>query len=333
MNSSSLSRIYEDNHHSQHQLHQHQPHQPHHHDVFFARGHGVDKHPGNKIYRSLIRTHHHAYKAASNNKQMLNEIARSVIQPILSAGGTFYSQTKGAGSTITGTRNQELCHRELMKKVKQSLRDCKDPTNSTTSSISSSAMTTSSITADATSSNSDAVILNRHHIPRSPLQEHQDVRKEDSNSYDTSIHAHHTTVDHVWTDMPNNYQQQQQQQYREQYYNEPPLLPSSSSMIYEQEDSTMMTNMIMDNTTKTSSTQTQSRDDNFIDTIMNSSLGSFLVHQLDFSSTSINNDYWEKDDSRILLGNSSFQFNESMTSVGGKNDYWIDRLRDITMAE
>ena len=353
MNSSSLSKTNEDNHHSQHQHHQNHQNQPHHHDVFFARGHGVEKKPGNKIYRSLIRTHHHAYKTSCNNQQMQNKIVRSVIQPITSAGGRFYSQTKGAGSSTTtnnniGTRNQELCHRTLMKKVKQSLRDCKDPTV-TTSSKSSNAMTSSSITADTTSS-SDAMILNRNHkqtemmMTRSALQEHQDVRKEDNNSYDVSIHAHHTTDNQVWTDMPNNYQQQQQQQEQQQQeqqqqqqqhqhnYYEPPLT-TSSSMIYEREDSTMMTNMIMDDTTKASSKQTQSRDDDLIDTIMNSSVGSFLVDQSDLLLLTSVSNIWGKDDSRIFLGDSSFQFNESMMSMGSKNDYLKDNLMDILMDE
>ena len=69
-----------------------------------------------------------------------------------------------------------------------------------------------------------------------------------------------------------------------------------------------------------------------IDTIMNSSVGSFLVDQSDLLLTSVSN-IWGKDDSRIFLWDSSFQFNESMMSMGSKNDYLKDNLMDILMDE
>jgi hypothetical protein len=90
-------------------------------DVFFARGHGVDKNPGNEYYRTLINTHSEDYvNGSSENKK---EIANSIVYAIQSQGGRFlYRPKRPLFSSCKGPW-KELSVRPLLKKIKQSLRD------------------------------------------------------------------------------------------------------------------------------------------------------------------------------------------------------------------
>lgn len=93
-------------------------------DVYFARGNGVEKKPGNIQYRKLIAHFHQSYKAPGSNNNDKNNIANTIISAIISLGGTFYHQQKGSEDFVVW---EELELNAIEKKVKQSLRDSKPP--------------------------------------------------------------------------------------------------------------------------------------------------------------------------------------------------------------
>ena len=103
------------------------------HDVFFARGNGVDRNPGNIKYRELIARYNQDYKASTSTIENKNNIANTIISAIKQMGGIFYHQPIGG----QGFEWEELDVKALQKKVKQSLRDSKvvRPSPSPTSSL------------------------------------------------------------------------------------------------------------------------------------------------------------------------------------------------------
>jgi hypothetical protein len=92
-------------------------------DVFFARGHGVEKLPGNIHYRHLIRVNSKAYTMCANHRITQTAIANKVITSILLNGGVFYFHDKS--SSKEGSWSRMSSERAILKKVKQSLRDCR----------------------------------------------------------------------------------------------------------------------------------------------------------------------------------------------------------------
>ena len=89
-------------------------------DVYFARGHGVEKNPGNINYRELIVQYSQEYKTSTSTNNDKNRITNAIISNIQQMGGTFYHQPKGS----EGFEWEELEEaKALQKKVKQSLRD------------------------------------------------------------------------------------------------------------------------------------------------------------------------------------------------------------------
>ncbi len=95
-------------------------HVHHEFDVFFSRGHGVDKYNGNKFYRQLIRIYSQDYKTAPSNKEK-RRISNQVVNTIRSNGGKFYHLEEDGGFEW-----KEVPVKPLMRKIGQALRDNKE---------------------------------------------------------------------------------------------------------------------------------------------------------------------------------------------------------------
>ena len=93
-------------------------------NVYFTRGHGVLKKPGNIKYRELICEHAAAYKNKIHSKGK-NSVAQRVISTIQALGGKFYHLKENQSNILQW---ETLCPKLLLKKVKQSLRDVKTST-------------------------------------------------------------------------------------------------------------------------------------------------------------------------------------------------------------
>ena len=88
-------------------------------DVYFARGHGVDRNIGNIKYRELVAEFGQAYRNSSNLDK--KEITNKIISTIQDLGGIFYYHPEGN----EGFSWAVLEPKALNRKVRQSLRDSK----------------------------------------------------------------------------------------------------------------------------------------------------------------------------------------------------------------
>ena len=91
-------------------------------DVYFARGHGVEKNIGNMKYRELIAQFSAQYKSTPNKKDK-NAIVERIISSIHGMGGHFYSKSREESINGLGPLWKQVESRSLQKKIKQSLRD------------------------------------------------------------------------------------------------------------------------------------------------------------------------------------------------------------------
>jgi hypothetical protein len=98
-------------------------------NVYFARGHGVDQFPGNRRYRELVGEFAEEYKS-TESKTRKTEIAENIITTLRSSmGSQFVRQPKnGAGFEWEVLEDSK----EVMKKVRQSLRDSNATSTATT---------------------------------------------------------------------------------------------------------------------------------------------------------------------------------------------------------
>lgn len=323
---SSQSFLFEDDH-------------PYH--VFFARGDGAERKSGNKKYRQLIRSHHHAYKTC--RKRISQEkIVQSIIQSISSAGGRFYSKAKkdmttkstsnDRGYLISSSSNfssivplswDELSLSMLDKKVRQSLRDAKYQTGGSTSCT---ARTPNNvvITNDRNQQETNNII--------SSLQ-HQEVEKENNSAYDVFNHEYDRANSQVWTHARHNHH------HHHQNYNDPPPTSTSHSIIYEREYDYDENNMkvvehiatcsnytietdVMEGAATTSSKQQAENvgrgHHDSIHAIMNCSIGSSFGNESMF----LGNDH--SITSNIGMGE-IFQLDENK-EIESRSDWWIENL-------
>mmetsp|Transcript_19769 Transcript_19769/g.24386 ORF Transcript_19769/g.24386 Transcript_19769/m.24386 type:complete len:190 (+) Transcript_19769:123-692(+) len=101
---------------------------PSNHDVYFARGNGVEAYPGNKYYRECISETYQTYQA-TNSSDTKNRITNDIISTIACRGGRFFYRPVG----VQAFHWREVPRSLLYKKVMQSLRDCKPSSTRTIS--------------------------------------------------------------------------------------------------------------------------------------------------------------------------------------------------------
>ena len=86
-------------------------------DVYFGRGNGVLKKPGNRNYRGIINAKKSTYLALKNNSDK-NEIAKQIIADIRNLGGSFFHRPRGMSKSWVRVPEDVL-----LLKVKQALRE------------------------------------------------------------------------------------------------------------------------------------------------------------------------------------------------------------------
>ena len=92
---------------------------PHKNDVLFGRGGGINSHPGNRNYRSIVQRYKHDYNLAGN-KQLKADISNNVITQIhsLKPPGRFLAKSKKDSAFW-----EEVTAADAMKKTSQALRE------------------------------------------------------------------------------------------------------------------------------------------------------------------------------------------------------------------